>query len=124
MSKKNRAQHNAPRRHGDRNVQTRYSKKHQCGEAATRNQDASGCCDGGCAMADGASREVKKVEMGCPLVFIPEIKIKIGELHLHQDEHMETFNFNSGSMATVLHGAGDTEVEEEFEEEDGYGEEN
>ena len=32
MSKKNRAQHSTPRRHGDRNVQTRYSGKHQCGE--------------------------------------------------------------------------------------------
>ena len=32
MSKKNRAQHSTPRRHGDRNVQTRYSGKHQCGD--------------------------------------------------------------------------------------------
>lgn len=31
MSKKNRAQHNVSRRHGDRNVQTRYSGKHQEG---------------------------------------------------------------------------------------------
>lgn len=124
MSKKNRAQHNAPRRHGDRNVQTRYSKKRQCEEVVTRNQEAGGCCDGGCTKDAGTCREAKTVETSCPLVFIPEIKIKIGELHLHQDEHMETFNFNSGSMATVLHGAGDSEVETKFEEEDDYGEEN
>ena len=72
------------------------------------------------------------------LTFIPEVKvtIKIGELHLHGDEHMETFNFHNGCMATVLHGTGDTEMEIEGEtevdyedeeddedEEDEYGEE-
>ena len=36
MSKKNRAQHSTPRRHGDRNVQTRYSGKHQCGDDPIR----------------------------------------------------------------------------------------
>ena len=49
----------------------------------------------------------------------PEEKVssKIGERHLHGDERMETFNFHNGCMATVLHGAGDTEMEVEGETE-------
>lgn len=52
------------------------------------------------------------------------MSIKIGELHLHGDEHMETFNFHNGCLATVMHGAGsDAEVETDFEEEEIHGEE-
>lgn len=79
MSKKNRAQHNVPRRHGDRNVQTRYSRKLQ--------QEDCGC-----------GRTCHEGVRGAGFTFIPEVKvsIKIGELHLHGDEHMETFNFHNG----------------------------
>ena len=103
MSKKNRAQHNVSRRHGDRNVQTRYSGKHQ-------EQHMEHSCGGA-----GVS-EVREIG---GLTFSPEVKvtIKIGELHLHGDEHMETFNFHNCCMATVLHGAGDTEMEVEGETE-------
>ena len=71
MSKKNRAQHNVPRRHGDRNVQTRYSRKLQ--------QEECGC-----------GRTCHEGVRGAGFTFIPEVKvsIKIGELHLHGDEHM------------------------------------
>ena len=51
MSKKNRAQHNVPRRHGDRNVQTRYSGKHQ-------EQHMEHSCGGACK---GASRKIADV---------------------------------------------------------------
>lgn len=114
MSKKNRAQHSTPRRHGDRNVQTRYSGKHRC------KKDIH-TCDGSCCEA----RTEKAVGMdGMNLTLIPEVKGKIRELHIHLDEHMETYNFHSGSMATVLHGTGgDTEVETGFEEEESNGEE-
>lgn len=103
MSKKNRAQHNVSRRHGDCNVQMRCSGKHQ-------EQHMEHSCGGA-----GVS-EVREIG---GLTFIPEVKvtIKIGELHLHGDEHMETFNFHNGCMATVLHGAGDTEMEVEGETE-------
>lgn len=107
MSKKNRAQHNVPRRHGDRNVQTRYSRKLQ--------QEECGC-----------GRTCHEGVRGAGFTFIPEVKvsIKIGELHLHGDEHMETFNFHNGCLATVMHGAGsDAEVETDFEEEEIHGEE-
>ena len=108
MSKKNRAKHNVPRRHGDRNVQTRYSGKHH---------EECQACGGGMTL----SEEVR--EAG-GFTFIPEVKVKIKELHIHMDDHMETYNFHSGSMATVMHGAGgDTEVETGFEEEESYGEE-
>ena len=61
---------------------------------------------------------------GIGLTLIPEVKVKIRELHIHLDEHMETFNFHSGSVATVLHGTGsDAEVETGFEEEESNGEE-
>lgn len=110
MSKKNRAQHNVSRRHGDRNVQTRYSGKHQ-------EQHMEHSCGGACKGA-GVS-EVREIG---GLTFIPKVKvtIKIGELHLHGDEHMETFNFHNGCMATVLHGTGDTEMEIEGETEVDY----
>ena len=86
MSKKNRAQHSTPRRHGDRNVQTRYSGKHQCGEH-THTCDGS-CCEvntGG--KIDEASDAVCMDGLG--LTLIPEVKVKIRELHIHMDDHME-----------------------------------
>ena len=124
MSKKNRAQHSTPRRHGDRNVQTRYSGKHQCGEH-THTCDGS-CCEvntgGKAGKAGGASNAVCMDGLG--LILIPEVKVKIRELHIHLDDHMETYNFHSGSMATVLHGSGGAaEVETGFEEEENNGEE-
>ena len=121
MSKKNRAQHSTPRRHGNRNVQTRYSGKHQCGEH-THTCDGS-CCEvntGG--KIDEASDAVCMDGLG--LTLIPEVKVKIRELHIHMDDHMETYNFHAGSVATVLHGtSGDTEVETGFEEEESNDEE-
>ena len=39
MSKKNRAQHSTPRRHGDRNVQTRYSGNTSVGSIPTPVMD-------------------------------------------------------------------------------------
>lgn len=122
MSKKNRAQHNVSRRYGDRNVQTRYSGKHQ-------EEHMEHSCEKDCG---GACKEtgVGNAHKAVGLTFIPEVKvtIKIGELHLHGDEHMETFNFHNGCMATVLHDAGDAEIgiegetEYDEDEEDEYGE--
>ena len=122
MSKKNRAQHNVSRRYGDRNVQTRYSGKHQEEHMEhSCEKDCGGSCKG---------TGVGNAHKAGGLTFIPEVKvtIKIGELHLHGDEHMETFNFHNGCMATVLHDAGDAEMGSEGEteydedEEDEYGE--
>lgn len=125
MSKKNRAQHNTPRRHGDRNVQTRYSGKHHCGDDPVRESSLHNCSGRAC---DDACHRSKADEAVCKdgfgLTLIPEVKVKIRELHIHLDEHMETFNFHSGSVATVLHGTGsDAEVETGFEEEESNGEE-
>ena len=103
MSKKNRAQHSTPRRHGDRNVQTRYSGKHQCGDDPIRESSLHNCpgraCGGACHEADEA------VCMdGIGLTLIPEVKVKIRE--------------------PVLHGTGGAaEVETGFEEEESNGEE-
>lgn len=112
MSEKNRAKHNVPRRHGDRNVQTRYSGKHQDELQDELQDEHCGVCG-----HDGTCQEGIREAGG--ITIIPEVKvtIKIGELHLHGDEHMETFNFHNGCMATVLHGAGDTEMEVEGETE-------
>ena len=129
MSKKNRAQHSTPRRHGDRNVQTRYSGKHQCGddhirESGLHNRPGRTCdsvCDGACHEA-GTGEAVCMDGLG--LTLIPEVKIKIRELHIHLDDHMETYNFHPGSMASVLHRTGgDTGMEAGFEEEESDDEE-
>lgn len=121
MSKKNRAQHSTPRRHGDRNVQTRYSGKHQCGDDPIRESSIHNCPGRSCRGAE-ADEAVCKDEFGMTL--IPEVKVKIRELHIHLDDHMETYNFHSGSMATVLHGTGGAaEVETGFEEEESNDEE-
>ena len=34
--------------------------------------------------------------MGLALTLIPEVKVKIRELHIHMDDHMETYNFHAG----------------------------
>ena len=125
MSKKNRAQRSTPRRHGDRNVQTRYSEKHQRGDDPIHESSLHNCPGRACG---GACHEVESDETVCMdglgLTLIPEVKVKIRELHIHLDDHMETYNFHSGSMATVLHGAsGAAEVETGFEEEESNGEE-
>ena len=125
MSKKNRAQHSTPRRHGDRNVQTRYSGKHQCGDDHIRESGLhnrpSRTCDGVCHEAETGEAVCMD---GLGLTLIPEVKVKIRELHIHLDDHMETYNFHSGSVATVLHGtSGDAKVETGFEEEESDDEE-
>lgn len=116
MSKKNRAKHNVPRSHGDRNIQTRYSGKHQ-GDHQDDHQD--GHQNEHCGMCGHDSACHEGIRKAGGITIIPEVKVrlKIGELHLHGDEHMETFNFHNGCMATVLHGAGDTEMEVEGETE-------
>ena len=117
MSKKNRAQCSTPRRHGDRNVQTRYSEKHQRGDDPIHESSLHNCPGRACG---GACHEVESDETVCMdglgLTLIPEVKVKIRELHIHLDDHMETYNFHSGSMATA-------EVETGFEEEESNGEE-
>lgn len=125
MSKKNRAQRSTPRRHGDRNVQTRYSEKHQRGDDSIHESSLHNCPGRACG---GACHEVESDETVCMdglgLTLIPEVKVKIRELHIHLDNHRETYNFHSGSMATVLHGTGGSaEVETGFEEEESNGEE-
>ena len=121
MSKKNRAQHSTPRRHGDRNVQTRYSGKHQCGDDPIRESSIHNCPGRACHEAEADEAVCMD---GLDLTLIPEVKVKIRELHIHLDNHMETYNFHSGSMATVLHGTGGAaEVETGFEEEESNGEE-
>ena len=104
MSKKCRAQHSGPhRRHGDRNVQTRYSGKCR-GQEITKNvQEES-------RMKDEKKKEGSKKDF-VPVI-IPEIKVKIHELQIHMDERMDTVNFN-----------GDCEVSIAGGEEEAYGEE-
>lgn len=92
MSKKKRAQHTAPRRYGDRNVETRYSGKHQSGSCGENGKQAEG--------------------MG--LTFIPEIRIKIRELHIHMDERMESMNFNSGCEVVLCGGCSNEPNEDGF----------
>ena len=77
MSKKCRAQHSGPhRRHGDRNVQTRCSGKCR-GQEITKNvQEES-------RMKDEKKKEGSKKDF-VPVI-IPEIKVKIHELHIHMD---------------------------------------
>ena len=125
MSKKNRSQRSTPRRHGDPNVQTRYSAKHQRGDDPIHESILHNCPGRACG---GACHEVESDETVCMdglgLTLIPEVKVKIRELHIHLDDHMETYNFHSGSMATVLQGTGGSaEVETGFEEEESNGEE-
>ena len=125
MSNKNRAQHSTPRRHGDRNVQTRYSGKHQCGDDHIRESGLhnrpSRTCDGACHEAETGEAVCMD---GLGLTLIPEVKVKIRELHIHLDDHMETYNFHPGSMASVLHRTGgDTGMEAGFEEEESDDEE-
>ena len=97
MSKKNRVQHSTPRRHGDRNVQTHYSGKHQCGDDPIRESSLHNCpgraCGGTCHEADEAV-----CKDGFGLTLIPEVKVKIRELNTRSSVHMETYNFHSGSM--------------------------
>ena len=98
MSKKNRAQHNVSRRHGDRNVQTRYSGKHQ-------EQHMEHSCGGACKGAGVSEvRETFNFHNGCMATV----------LHGTGDTEMEI--------------EGETEVdyedeEDDEDEEDEYGEE-
>ena len=77
MSKKNRAQHSTPRRHGDRNVQTRYSGKHHCGDDPIRESSLHNCPGRACGRA--CPEAVEAVCMaGIGLTLIPGVKVKIG----------------------------------------------
>src|SRR5699024_11076618 len=86
MSKKNRAQHSTPRRHGDRNVQTRYSGKHQCGDDPIRESSLHNCpgraCGGACHEADEA------VCMdGIGLTLIPVVLVMLIALLINMVSH-------------------------------------
>lgn len=100
MSKKKRAQHTAPRRQGDRNVETRYSGKHK--------EDKNGRFQPGEQIGNNGT-----AYDGVNLTFIPEIRIKIHELHIHMDERMESMNFNSGCEVVLCGGCDDCGCSEE-----------
>lgn len=105
MSKKNRAQHkganhsvnqsSVPRRHGDRNVQTRYSQKHQQSASHENMQNGVGGEKGKECI------ELKDL-MASGLCLISELNIKIRELHIHMDERMNSTNFHCGSTAVFV----------------------
>lgn len=81
MSKKKGAQHTIHRRHGDRNVQTGYSRQCPCGMGKPVDV---GMAEYGQGFGSGG------------FCFIPKVSVKIRELHIHMDERMDSVNFNSG----------------------------
>lgn len=140
MSKKNRAQQkganhsvnqsSAHCHHGDRNVQTRYSKKHQRTASHENVQNGIGGEKGKDCI------ELKNL-MVPGLCLISELNVKIRELHIHMDERMDSMNFHCGSTAVFVDddccddccdGAGGCSGEcsgnpDDADEEDEYGEE-
>ncbi len=93
MSNKKRAQHTIHRRHGDRNVQTGYSRQCPCGMGKPVDVGMAGCGQG---FRSGS------------FCFVPKVNVKIRELHIHMDERMDSVNFNSGCGALI---AGDDACE-------------
>lgn len=105
MSKKNRAQHkganhsvnqsSVPRRHGDRNVQTRYSQKHQQTASHENVQNEIG--------GEKGKECIELKDLMVPgLCLISELNIKIRELHIHMNERMDSTNFHCGSKAVFV----------------------
>jgi hypothetical protein len=112
MSKKGKAQHSFKcgkhgnaRRHGDRNVQTRYSGKHEKQPwEDERNHRMEEIQPEQQATEPEPSDEEKVGEDSRAVVYI-----EIGELHIHLDEHMKSVNF-SGEGAKA-----DEEVQDDEE---------
>lgn len=131
MSKKNRAQHkgankglnfgSTPRRQGDRNVQTRYSKKHLPEETDRKNPGCQEDVETAEAVetvetvaSKNQSKNQSKIvsgieslaavilleDIGFPgLCAAPELKIKINELHIHKSEQTNHVHFYDGGRA-------------------------
>ena len=158
MSKKNRAQHkgankglnfgSTPRRQGDRNVQTRYSKKHLPEETDRKNPGCQEDVETAEAVetvetvaSKNQSKNQSKIvsgieslaavflleDIGFPgLCAAPELKIKINELHIHKSEQTNHVHFYDGGRAvlqSVDDGTDDADDADDTEnlEEDEYG---